>query len=70
MERTEEMTRASGPAQSLDGSYIDWAAVVGGGPTYFSFDIDALDPAFAPGTGTPEIGGLASWQMQASAQRR
>ena len=30
-----------------------------------SFDIDALDPAFAPGTGTPEIGGLASWQVQA-----
>jgi agmatinase len=30
-----------------------------------SFDIDVLDPAFAPGTGTPEIGGLASWQAQA-----
>jgi agmatinase len=40
-------------------------AVVGGGPVYLSFDIDALDPAFAPGTGTPEIGGLASWQAQA-----
>jgi agmatinase len=38
--------------------------VVGAGPTYLSFDIDALDPAFAPGTGTPEIGGLASWQAQ------
>jgi agmatinase len=34
-------------------------------PSYLSFDIDALDPAFAPGTGTPEIGGLASWQAQA-----
>jgi agmatinase len=33
-------------------------------PTYLSFDVDALDPAFAPGTGTPEIGGLASWQAQ------
>ena len=32
--------------------------VVGDGPTYVSFDIDALDPAFAPGTGTPEPGGL------------
>ncbi|MBC7478507.1 MAG: agmatinase [Pseudorhodobacter sp.] len=32
---------------------------------YLTFDIDALDPAFAPGTGTPEIGGLASWQAQA-----
>lgn len=31
---------------------------VGGGPVYISFDIDGLDPAFAPGTGTPEIGGL------------
>jgi len=31
---------------------------VGGGPVYLSFDIDGLDPAFAPGTGTPEIGGL------------
>ncbi|RAI03951.1 agmatinase [Acuticoccus sediminis] len=35
-------------------------AVVGDGPTYISFDIDSLDPAFAPGTGTPEIGGLST----------
>lgn len=34
--------------------------VVGDGPTYLSFDIDSLDPAFAPGTGTPEIGGLST----------
>ena len=40
-------------------------AVLGDLPAYLSFDIDALDPAFAPGTGTPEIGGLASWQAQA-----
>jgi agmatinase len=33
-------------------------AVVGAGPTYLSFDVDSLDPAFAPGTGTPETGGL------------
>jgi agmatinase len=39
--------------------------VIGDAPVYLSFDIDALDPAFAPGTGTPEIGGLASWQVQA-----
>jgi guanidinopropionase len=32
--------------------------VVGSGPAYLSFDIDSLDPAFAPGTGTPEAGGL------------
>jgi agmatinase len=41
------------------------AEIVGGVPAYLSFDIDALDPAFAPGTGTPEIGGLTSWQAQA-----
>ena len=34
--------------------------VVGDGPTYISFDVDSLDPAFAPGTGTPEAGGLAT----------
>ncbi|MGN6142175.1 MULTISPECIES: agmatinase [Phyllobacteriaceae] len=34
--------------------------IVGDGPTYLSFDIDSLDPAFAPGTGTPEIGGLTT----------
>jgi agmatinase len=34
----------------------------GSSPVYLSFDIDGLDPAFAPGTGTPVIGGLASWQ--------
>jgi agmatinase len=43
--------------------------VVGTAPAYLSFDIDALDPAFAPGTGTPEIGGLASWQAQAILRR-
>ena len=30
------------------------------GPVYLSFDIDGVDPAFAPGTGTPEVGGLTS----------
>jgi agmatinase len=35
-------------------------AVVGDGPTYITFDIDSLDPAFAAGTGTPEIGGLTT----------
>lgn len=43
--------------------------VIGDTPAYLSFDIDALDPAFAPGTGTPEIGGLASWQAQAILRR-
>uniref|UniRef100_A0A4W4DXK3 Agmatinase, mitochondrial n=1 Tax=Electrophorus electricus TaxID=8005 RepID=A0A4W4DXK3_ELEEL len=35
---------------------------LGAGPVYLSFDIDALDPAFAPGTGTPEIAGLTTIQ--------
>ncbi len=44
-------------------------SLVGTQATYLSFDIDVLDPAFAPGTGTPEIGGLASWQAQAIMRR-
>jgi agmatinase len=48
----------------------DWVADqvltrVGDAPAYLTFDIDALDPAFAPGTGTPVWGGLASWQAAA-----
>ena len=39
--------------------------VAGEGPTYVSFDVDALDPAFAPGTGTPEIGGITTVEAQA-----
>lgn len=45
------------------------AAVIGDASVYLSFDIDCLDPAFAPGTGTPEIGGLASWQIQGMLRR-
>lgn len=37
-------------------------AKVDGGPVYLSFDIDGIDPAWAPGTGTPEIGGLTTIQ--------
>jgi agmatinase len=33
-----------------------------GMPLYLSFDIDAVDPAYAPATGTPEVGGLSSWE--------
>jgi agmatinase len=39
------------------------AARVGDRPTYVSLDIDVLDPAFAPGTGTPEAGGLTSREL-------
>jgi agmatinase len=38
---------------------------VGGGPVYVSLDIDVLDPAHAPGTGTPEAGGLSSRELLA-----
>ena len=40
----------------------DVQAAMGDGPTYLTFDIDSLDPGFAPGTGTPEIGGLTPVQ--------
>lgn len=39
-------------------------ARVGDGPAYLSFDIDFVDPTFAPGTGTPEVGGFTSAQSQ------
>lgn len=38
--------------------------VVGGGPVYVSVDVDGIDPAFAPGTGTPEVGGLTPLEVQ------
>jgi len=38
--------------------------VAGSGPTYLSFDIDGLDPIYAPGTGTPEAGGIAMIEAQ------
>ena len=37
-------------------------AKIGDHPCYFTYDIDSLDPAFAPGTGTVEMGGLTTWQ--------
>ncbi|THD81224.1 agmatinase [Aliigemmobacter aestuarii] len=40
----------------------------GTGETYVSYDIDFVDPAFAPGTGTPEVGGPTSWQALMAAQ--
>jgi agmatinase len=38
--------------------------IVAGAPLYVTFDIDSVDPAFAPGTGTPEVGGLTSYDAQ------
>jgi agmatinase len=49
----------------------DALAVVGGGPAFITVDIDVLDPAFAPGTGTPEPGGMTTadllWAMREAA---
>jgi agmatinase len=62
---TAEEVHESGPqtiAERIRG-------VLGDKPSYLSFDIDALDPAFAPGTGTPEVGGLATWQARAILRR-
>ena len=39
--------------------------VVGETPTYVSFDIDGIDPVYAPGTGTPEVGGITTVEAQA-----
>ena len=57
-------------ARTVHEKGADWVTarakeIVGDAPTYVTFDIDALDPAFAPGTGTPVWGGLASWQAAA-----
>ena len=40
-------------------------AVLGDGPVYVSVDVDGIDPAFTPGTGTPEVGGLTPREVQA-----
>ena len=45
--------------RSLEPLMVEVREQMGSGPVYISFDIDGLDPAFAPGTGTPEIGGLS-----------
>lgn len=49
--------------QSLTPLMAEVRSQMGDGPVYLSFDIDALDPGFAPGTGTPEIAGLTPIQV-------
>jgi guanidinopropionase len=48
----------------VDAVIAESRRVVGDGPTYVSFDVDGLDPVYAPGTGTPEIGGLTTFEAQ------
>jgi agmatinase len=63
-------SRADHPFEVLDAAWVNERGVddslgrirerVGGAAAYVTFDIDCLDPAFAPGTGTPVVGGLTS----------
>ncbi len=48
----------------VDAVIAEARRVVGDGPTYVSFDVDGLDPVYAPGTGTPEVGGLTTIEAQ------
>jgi guanidinopropionase len=50
--------------RGIDAVMAEARAVVGDRPAYVSFDIDFVDPAYAPGTGTPEVGGPTSFQAQ------
>lgn len=50
--------------KSLEPLMKEVRAQMGDKPMYISFDIDALDPAYAPGTGTPEIAGLTPAQVR------
>jgi guanidinopropionase len=52
-------------ALGVAGAIREARRVVGDGPTYVSFDVDGLDPVYAPGTGTPEVGGLTTLEAQA-----
>lgn len=49
-------------ARGVEDVMAEAREIVGQGETYISYDIDFIDPAFAPGTGTPEIGGPNSYQ--------
>jgi guanidinopropionase len=60
-----EELQARGVAEVMD----EARSIVGTGPTYVTFDIDVIDPAFAPGTGTPEIGGISTFQAQELVRR-
>lgn len=55
--------------RGVEGVMDQARALVGNTATYVSFDIDGIDPAFAPGTGTPEIGGFTTFQAQQMVRR-
>ena len=56
----EEVTK-----MGVDAVIATSTEVLGDGPVYVSIDVDGIDPAFAPGTGTPEVGGLSPREVQA-----
>ena len=56
--------------RGIDAVLADAIATVGDGPAFLSVDVDVLDPAFAPGTGTPEPGGMTSARPAAGVPRR
>lgn len=60
---TRMITLDAAIERGIAGVLDDVARVVGRRTTYLTLDIDAVDPAFAPGTGTPEVGGFTSHQM-------
>jgi agmatinase len=49
--------------RGIDAVVADAARIVGDGPVFLTVDVDVLDPAFAPGTGTPEPGGMTSLEL-------
>lgn len=59
------MTMAEAAELGATGVLAEIRQVVAGKPTYVTLDIDAVDPAFAPGTGTPEVGGFTSRELLA-----
>ena len=52
-------------SMGVDAVIAEARRVVGDEPAYISFDVDGLDPVYAPGTGTPEIGGITTIEAQA-----
>lgn len=49
--------------RTMDDVIAEVHQLIGVRPTYVTLDIDSVDPAFAPGTGTPEVGGFSSWEI-------
>jgi guanidinopropionase len=48
----------------IPGTIAEIRRIAGGGPSYLTFDVDGIDPAFTPGTGTPEVGGYTVHEAQ------